>query len=318
MHSRFLAKKRTILEQLDTPDEEYHDLSPKGSIDQPIRSLISNINRLEGLVTTSSCSGRVSVFLEGKKKGADPLEAPREDETRPAGPGGKGGGSWLFVSHSPVQVKKTENQNQLMAMFGLRNPSNENERAPSIDCSFIHLKFEPMILHILAASMVDSHRVLTAAIGAGFRESGAMSLGSSKSGERNPMVAVRSTGYSFDSIIGYQNDLGDSIAMVDEVYLRTLVDIANDRFSVNSQRIDRFRSSLLRQFNQREAVDVTVLSTLPKTVKADWEQSEARRQRKRAEGLNRQQALHAQELAEPVANLLVAREDVEVHNLFDH
>jgi len=64
----FVAKKQKILEQLAVPAEQYDDLSPKGSIDEKIRDLIDEINALEGCVTTSSCAGRISVFLEGKRK----------------------------------------------------------------------------------------------------------------------------------------------------------------------------------------------------------------------------------------------------------
>lgn len=49
------------------PDEEYTDLSPKGTVDAGIRDLIDELNRVEGFVTTSSCAGRVSVFLEGRR-----------------------------------------------------------------------------------------------------------------------------------------------------------------------------------------------------------------------------------------------------------
>jgi tRNA wybutosine-synthesizing protein 3 len=66
MTSRFESRKQKILEQLDAPDSEYHDLSPKGSIDAPIRELIGEINGFDGIVTTSSCSGRISIFLEGQ------------------------------------------------------------------------------------------------------------------------------------------------------------------------------------------------------------------------------------------------------------
>ena len=69
----FLAKKKTILDQLSVPVSEYDDLSPKGSIDVGIRDLIDEINQIEGCVTTSSCSGRASVFLEGKKRASDGL-----------------------------------------------------------------------------------------------------------------------------------------------------------------------------------------------------------------------------------------------------
>ncbi|KAJ4386695.1 hypothetical protein N0V93_009593 [Gnomoniopsis smithogilvyi] len=63
----FTQRKRKILSALAVPDEEYTDLSPKGTVDAGIRDLIDELNRVEGFVTTSSCAGRVSVFLEGRK-----------------------------------------------------------------------------------------------------------------------------------------------------------------------------------------------------------------------------------------------------------
>lgn len=65
----FSRRKQTILAQLALPDEEYTDLSPKGTVDAGIRDLIDEINAVDGLVTTSSCAGRVSVFLEGRRGG---------------------------------------------------------------------------------------------------------------------------------------------------------------------------------------------------------------------------------------------------------
>lgn len=97
------------------------------------------------------------------------------------------------------------------------------------------------------------------------------------------MVAVRSTGYSFDSIIGYQNDGGSDIPLVDERYLQTLVAIANDRFRINTERIARFRQALMDAFS-------------PSAVgggqkNPNWEDTDVRKQRKREEGLARQKAL---------------------------
>lgn len=121
-------------------------------------------------------------------------------------------------------------------------------------------------------------------MGAGFRESGAVSLGSSKSGEANPVVAIRSTGYSFDSIIGYQDDEGRNISLVDEGHLITLVCIANERFKINLERIARFRTQLLDSYQP-------ALISGPSD--SNWEDADVRKQRKRAEGLARQQALQA-------------------------
>lgn len=113
-----------------------------------------------------------------------------------------------------------------------------------------------------------------------------MSLSPSKGGEMNPMVAVRSTGFSFDAIVGYHNDAKQNMALVNEKYLRTLVNIANERFNVNHDRIKRFQASLHEQYTPKVALSLA---------KADWEDAEARKRRKREEGLARQQALRANE-----------------------
>ncbi|RMZ74346.1 hypothetical protein GMOD_00003370 [Pyrenophora seminiperda CCB06] len=285
MTTRFEARKQKIIQQLDCSDDEYQDLSPKGSIDAPIRDLIGEINSLEGLVTTSSCSGRISVFLEGRKADTETTESVSEPEESRAGPGGKGGGgAWLFISHAPIE--KGQATHAYMSEFGLTKAEAE-EITPNVSSRYIHLKFEPMILHILSASLEDAQRVLTAALAGGFRESGSVSLGSTKAGESNPMVAVRSAGYSFDSIIGYQNEDGNNVALVDERYLRTLVDIANERFKINLDRIGRFRTALLEMY-QPSTSNGTGSS------KPDWEDAAARKQRKREEGLARQKALQTQ------------------------
>lgn len=140
------------------------------------------------------------------------------------------------------------------------------------------------ILHVLSASMDHAQGVLTAALAAGFRESGAVSLGSAKTAESNPIVAVRSAGYSFDSIVGYQDVDGRNVALVDERYLRTLVNIANERFNINFDRISRFRKALLETYEP----------TATNGSKPDWEDTDARKRRKREEGLARQQALQTQ------------------------
>ncbi|KAF2017430.1 hypothetical protein BU24DRAFT_432159 [Aaosphaeria arxii CBS 175.79] len=294
--TRFETKKRQILGQLGVPEGEYHDLSPKGSVDEPIRPLISDINRLDGLVTTSSCSGRVSVFLEGKKKGTTSTESTEDlkDLSAPsanAGPGGKGGGSWLFISHEPVDMSKFDQDSNLMSLLNLSVPSSPMQK-PSSNCSYIHVKFEPMILHILTASIDHAQRVTSASLSAGFRESGAVSLNPTKLGESNPMVAVRSAGYSFDTIVGYQNEHDENVAMVDEAYLRAMFNIANERFKTNMDRIARFRKALLEQYEPE--ADSCGLRSKTKSSKLSWEDPELRRQRKREEGLARQRALIAE------------------------
>lgn len=111
-----------------------------------------------------------------------------------------------------------------------------------------------------------------------------MSLSAKNSAESNPIVAIRSAGYSFDSIIGFQDENGQNTALVDEQYLQTLVCIANQRFKINTERIERLRAALAR------ATD----PALSGATKPDWEDADVRKRRKREEGLARQRALQAQ------------------------
>jgi tRNA wybutosine-synthesizing protein 3 len=151
----FVAKKQRILEQLGVPVEQYDDLSPKGSIDEGIRDLIDEINAFDGWVTTSSCAGRISVFLEGKKKPSSGEvsngieDGERIDATsKGAGVGGKGGGGkWLFVSHDPVEMSK--HAGAWKGFFGMQSEDAEGKELLSSgaarDVRFIHFKFEPMV-----------------------------------------------------------------------------------------------------------------------------------------------------------------------------
>lgn len=140
MTNRFELRKQNILAQLGAPDGEYHDLSPKGSVDEPIRELIDEINGLAGLVTTSSCSGRISVFLEGRKSNS--ADGTDEAGEARAGPGGKGGGgAWLYISHNHVDFEPST----LAAQFGFTEGSSHDEKLPGVDSRYIHLKFEPMV-----------------------------------------------------------------------------------------------------------------------------------------------------------------------------
>ncbi|KAK6956173.1 hypothetical protein Daesc_001446 [Daldinia eschscholtzii] len=287
----FARRKARILEQLGRPEEEYTDASPKGTVDAGIRELIGEVNALEGFVTTSSCAGRVSVFLEGSKKTATTGEEEEDEARKLAGVGGKGGGgAWLFVSHDPV----LEGEGDVMETLGLKRGSGERLGGGDGDddddavqdiaaARFVHFKFEPMILHVLTASPEHAQLLLRCGLQAGFRESGAVSL-TPAAGEQHatPIVAIRSMGLTFESLIGYQSD-GDKIhCTVSSAYLRTLICIANDRFIENTKRINRFRAALAE-------------ATKPvKGGENGWEDAQVRRERKRAEGLKRKEELRKQ------------------------
>ena len=155
----FTIKKNAILASLATPESKYTDLSPKGSVDAAIKPLIDRINVLEGVVTTSSCAGRVSVFLEGRKQGkeiegrgnAEDNEGPQKDSGQAAVPGGKGmGGKWLFVSHEPIELSKEGERKELLSeLLGLGSLAAQNEalafRGDVGEMRLVRFQFEPMV-----------------------------------------------------------------------------------------------------------------------------------------------------------------------------
>jgi tRNA wybutosine-synthesizing protein 3 len=100
--------------------------------------------------------------------------------------------------------------------------------------------------------LLDASRVLNAASQAGFRESGAVGVAPSKDGSTSPMVGVRSAGLSFDSIVGFENDDGSIVSLVDEGYLSVLLALSNVRFKTNSERIGRFQTHL-KQLQQNKS-----------------------------------------------------------------
>ncbi len=169
----FQQRKRNIVDQISSHD--YTDRSPKGSIDTGIRHLIDDINAHEGLVTTSSCAGRVSIFLEGRKslkakytpdqavpgyrseddqKYTMMPETDKEFSRRLASAGGKGGdGRWLWVSHSPVPEPDLEDDMYYSKLFGLSSRDTSQTDIKQGGARYVHFKFEPMvgILKVLSA-----------------------------------------------------------------------------------------------------------------------------------------------------------------------
>ncbi|KAH8431599.1 tRNA wybutosine-synthesizing 3 family protein [Aspergillus melleus] len=332
----FLSRKSKILAELSIPDAEYTDLSPKGSVDEGIRDLIRDVNALPGLVTTSSCAGRISVFLEGRKSKAQPQQqalpgqdgSSNEPQRQFVPSGGKGAGKWLFVSHEslkeygapgsgsqsepgdsetkPAQEGTTKSLCELFGMVpgdGKPPGMDKQGRAPRL----VRFHFEPMILHIMAATLHHAHPVLSAASASGFRESGLQSLRCLDAEDGpSPIVAVRSAGLSLESVIGYCEESTDDDdhadeepvirSLVTEEYLQMLVAMSNERFEINTERKERFRSGMLDLCAAGHSRGAKTKGKAKGS--ADWEDSETRRERKRAEGLLRKKQLEEQKKKE--------------------
>ncbi|KAL7900771.1 methyltransferase TYW3 domain-containing protein [Trichoderma sp. SZMC 28014] len=287
----FCEKKAKILQQLAVPDAEYSDASPKGTVDEGIRYLIDEINTAEGYVTTSSCAGRASVFLEGRKSKSGDGESGESEQV--ARVGGKGaGGTWLYVSHDP-KTDGGEGYLDWMRELGLPDAADglEMYHDAGDERRLIHFKFEPMILHVLTASLGHAQLLLRCALQAGFRESGAINITPPSGEQTTPMVAIRSMGLSLESLIGYEDAKGQRRRIVAPEYLKMLLQISNERFVENTKRIERFRTAL------KEAILEPKLANAPKRLNPEgkeWEDAAARRERLRAEGLKRKAALQAE------------------------
>ncbi|CCU82713.1 tRNA wybutosine-synthesizing protein [Blumeria hordei DH14] len=289
----FSSKKARILASLAVPEELYGDLSPKGTIDEDIRDLINQINNIDGCVTTSSCAGRISVYIEGRKEDEtqpspdSDIDSGRRHEEQASAGGKGGGGHWLFVSHRPVGLDGGEGEKPLAEIMGMQRLEHQSTRvmeafstAEARSLRLIHFKFEPMILHVLTASLCHANTVLTAALQAGFRESGALNLANDKGNPVTPMVGIRSTGLALDSVLGLELDR-QPICIIPEWHMKGLLVKANQRFAENSQRLTRFQT-LLAKFANGGTV---------KLARVGWEDSEERRARKREEGMARARAL---------------------------
>lgn len=92
------------------------------------------------------------------------------------------------------------------------------------------------------------------------------------------MVGIRSMGLALESLIGFESD-GQGICFVPESQLKVLLEVSNDRFVENTKRMERFRLLLketghVQQETRRKGMDGD-----------EWEDPQARRERKRAEGL---------------------------------
>jgi tRNA wybutosine-synthesizing protein 3 len=348
----FTSKKTRILAELAVPEGEYSDKSPKGSVDEGVKEMIELVNAVEGWVTTSSCAGRVSVFVEGMKGDivkevegevegegdggldagdgegevvmngvdrADVRDVDDKDEEEHerergrkkirTGPGGKGGGRWLYVSHDPIpNPPSTDEPDHYTKLFGLEpmstsSPTPFHSSLQGKPPRLIHLSFSPLILHTLCAALPHARPLLAAAINAGFRESGVQSLKALDDDDAGVMLGIRTTGLVFSTVIGMvlEGDDGKESmqAMVGEEYLKMCVDIVNERFQGNERRKERLLNELGRAREELQGKD------------RGAESKEERRERKREEGLRRQEEVKENEKEEQDVNGVVDDDQLE-------
>ncbi|ANB14524.1 Tyw3p [Sugiyamaella lignohabitans] len=259
----FDQKKRAILSQIESTDETHPDASPKGTLDVLLLPLIDVINSHSDYVTTSSCSGRVSVFLEGMKTASEL--------------GGKGdGGKWLFITHDPEELKSTdwwslvtdhrEHVSESDVSAGVSSIGN-GEPAKYDGQRYVLYKFEAMILHVKCRDRASASALYTAAMSCGFRESG---IGS------NDLVGIRIS-LRLDVPIAYLNNDGTTTPLVPRQYIDHLQTISLDLFNKNTAKINQLHRTVASMIQAQQTA-----ANKPQTAK---ETKEQRRERKHREGL---------------------------------
>lgn len=248
----FDQKKSYILQEIASSQT---DASPKGSIDVKCIPLMEVINAHPNMVSTSSCSGRVSVFLEGVKQG--PQIGAKGHE-----------GRWLFVTHDKEELG--EWWTQVGLQFGNNVQINSEASQSSEDATrYILFKFEPFILHVKCRDPETARQLYTVAMASGYRESG---IGS------NNLVAVR-TSIRLDVPIGQLIADLEMQLYVSEEYLAVLTRLAHARFEENERKYEGLQKRIEKEMFGEE-----------KTIERK-ETKEERRVRKINEGMARRDAV---------------------------
>ena len=261
----FDQKKASILEEINSIQP---DLSPKGTIDELCIPIMNLLNSHNDMVTTSSCSGRISVFAEGTKNSNPEVKV-----------GGKGeGGRWIFVSHDSQNVngwldKLMQNSEEQGISINPDIVSDVSKYDGST--RYILYKYEPFILHVKCRNFETASKLYNTAMGCGFRESG---IGS------NNIVAIR-INIKLDIPIGYLDEEADQLVLfVSKEYIRFLDSITLTKFNDNVRK--------MKQLYDKIENDMIKNNGTTSKVSAVKESKEERRVRKIKEGLERQRLVN--------------------------
>lgn len=93
----FDERKQRVLAALGDPVA--NDFSPKGGLDAPIEELVNWVNAQPDWCTTSSCSGRITLYRFANKRAPRPAGSPARDAFRASTPAAAGE---TQQGHSPL------------------------------------------------------------------------------------------------------------------------------------------------------------------------------------------------------------------------
>ncbi|KAH9811989.1 methyltransferase TYW3-domain-containing protein [Melampsora americana] len=236
------------------------DRSTKGSIDEPALPFLRLFNAHPDWITTSTCSGRLVTYLPGP--------AMATGTSKVVSVNGKGGGDWLFVTHSTLSSSQLSSP--ISTLFGGRVVDTTHCVRSDPTDRIIQMTYQPPVIHLMARSVSIAASILRAAIGAGFRNSG-ITVGQ---GGRVILAIRSSTGGLDVPIARLAKETNDEKIelLVTEDYLSDLLVMGNHLMEKNQSRLSRLLA----------AFELALKETKPNV---RWETSDERRRRMKAEGL---------------------------------
>ena len=237
LDGNFESRKDRILKELQYDSATSSpDKSPKGFVDEPIIPLIGCINESKSFYTTSSCSGRISLFLQ---ESFDENKDNDEHHTIT-----KKGGEWLLISHGLI-----DNDQITKKIYNYKQKKNNKNPNKQIEIS---LKFEPFILHIECKDLLSAKELLSLSRQHGFRESGINAIS-------NRVILRVTFNLRLDVPLFYgplrlllsqkkhvKNDY--IIPNINENYVKMLTNIANDKMKENLEKINLFYNAFKSKF----------------------------------------------------------------------
>lgn len=219
---------------LKSNSELKFDRSLKGKVDDEFQIFCEMINHHPDYVTTSCCSGRITIYRSGVTNR-------------------KINGALLFVSHEPVDeslfchVEKCLHDGVpyyaaastcMITPSGEQNAENAKENLPEAE---ITLKMEPFVIHIECASLLAARRLLQTASSLGFKNSGANTVG-----PKRVIVALRGSHrveVPLRRATGADQDPNSGL-LVPSSILPGLLHFCNEKMKMNSENIEHLRENV--------------------------------------------------------------------------
>lgn len=167
-------------------------------VDIDVIPLIDHINSLENFYTTSSCSGRISIFCHVGSKLKD------------------------------FAVKKWHSKVSFDDVMHVINSAMDSQKNGAI-----WFRQESSIFHIVSKDLDGAIKVLDIALKSGYKYSGISVLK-----EGRYMVEVLST-ERVDAPVAKDGEL-----IVDENYIKFLIELANDKFEIGQKKLEKFEKEI--------------------------------------------------------------------------